>query len=201
MNTFTKMAFVAGATALMPTLASASTMSFLGETLTVSGECETTECDPTFVNTVTVDGTPEINAGDGSDIGGYLISGESIDFGVTSITFNTSDSVLIILEITGYSGIVTSLTNLFPENTATPQLEDYIELTNNSVFTDGVSADGKTISATFDMFDSDGTDAISLGVVFEKQQMMPAVPLPAGGLLLLTGMAGLGALRKYRLKS
>jgi hypothetical protein len=200
MNMLKKIALAGGIGLLMPISASASTISLIGETISVTHSCNL-GCGGATADSVTVDNTLEFVDGDSSSLDNFLLTGEFLDFDATSISFSSSGDLAFGLHVTGYSGVVTALSTL--NTVLDPSTDDYISFTNDGTFTDGVSADGKSISFLIRMFSltSGNGDTASLDITFQPETVVPAVPLPAGAGLLLTGLFGLGGLTRLRRKN
>ena len=163
--------------ACLATGAAASTTSFLGETLTVF-QSQTTE-----VGLATVDGGIEFDSTDFS----FLFAGEFIDVGADTIDFRMSAPIDVDYTFTGYSGVVTSITGAGVPST---------NLANNGLTS--IAPDGKSFTLA-PVFQEIGF--ITYVVTFAPDNEEPPngeVPLPAGGALLLTGLAALGVARRRK---
>ena len=157
----------------------AATTDFLGETLDMTFSGCSSGC-PVSELGFTVDGSVEIVGGGASGLSGFLFRGEAIDFGANDISLTFTGVIGGTFSVTGYSGVVTGLSD--------------ISTTVGEVFSlFNVAADGKSFDFNV-AADSDGGEMV-LGVEFAN---VPQVPLPAGVVLLLTGVAGLSLARRNR---
>lgn len=154
------------------TSAGASTVSFIGESLTITND------NNSSIETVTVGAGAEVIVG---GFGGLIFSGESIDVADTSITFVFTAPLNIDFTFSGFSGVIESITS--------------VSKTVGELFgTPTLAADGKSFTLP-PQFDSNGGTVV-YDVTWEQVPTPPAVPLPAGGALLLTALAGLGFARR-----
>lgn len=195
-STFSSGALAATIALLAAGPAAALSSGLMGDEIGVELGTSGTYSDPA----VTVSGAVEIAGGDAStDIGGFLLPGEFLDFDDTSLSFSFGPAYggIFLFIITGIDATLTGVTiGAFDPAVATDSLTDPhggfdFRIDDDSfafrvIFSDGAPTTGR-LDLTFAADDDTGTGGPN-GVV----------PLPASALLLLTGLAGLGAARSRR---
>ena len=155
----------------------AATVDLLGETLDMTFSGCSVGC-PVSESGFTVGGGVEIVGGGASGLSGFLFRGEAIDFGANDISLTFTGVIGGTFSVTGYSGVVTGLSE--------------ISTTAGEVFSLlSIAGDGKSFD--FNVAADSGGGEMVLGVEFAD---VSQVPLPAGVVLLLTGMAGLSLARR-----
>lgn len=194
---------LAGAGALAFVLPHTASASLLGQNITVTvddyfgggGSFD-------YTDTVLAGAGLEITGGDGSNIGGdgsaggggtdgVLFTGESVDIGETSFTLISSATFTINFVLTGWTQTLIGFTSPAEGNDI------------DNVFNENISADGKTFSFSMGLFAGDNSDATTVQLIFEDDSTGPpaTIPLPAGGLLLMSALAAIGLARKRTSKT